>query len=146
MNASEPDSPWAGRVCSFTAASPPVGGDSIVFPGATWQTKTPAELGLDSVKLDQLASNIGGNGCIIRQGYVVKTWGDQSSKADWASAAKPVMSTMLFYAVEEGRLADVHELVGDHGWTMSAKDQPMEFYHLANMTSGYARGEVPGAA
>ena len=118
----------------------------IVFPDATWQIKTPAELGLDGTKLDQFANNVGGDGCIVRQGYVVKTWGSQSVKADWASAAKPVTSTMLFFAVEETLLSNVHELIEDHGWNLITKDEPMEFYHLANMTSGYARGEAPGAA
>jgi len=119
---------------------------SIVFPGTSWQTKTPSELGLDSSKLDQFATNIGGMGCIIRQGYVVKTWGDQTNKADWASSAKPVTTTLLFYAIEEGLLDDVYELIKDHGWSLITKDQTMQFYHLANMTSGYARGEAPGAA
>jgi CubicO group peptidase (beta-lactamase class C family) len=119
---------------------------SITFPGASWQTKTPAELGLDGTKLNQFATNVGGVGCIIRQGYLVKTWGAADSKDHWASAGKPVTSTMLFYAVEEGLLTDVHELIEDHGWDLITKDEPMEFYHLANMTGGYARGEAPGAA
>ena len=123
-----------------------VGEFKIVFPGAAWQSKTPTELGLDGAKLDQFANNVGGVGCIVRQGYVVKTWGSQSAKADWASAAKPVISTMLFFAIEEALLTDVHELIEDHGWDLNTKDEPMEFYHLANMTSGYARGEAPGAA
>jgi CubicO group peptidase (beta-lactamase class C family) len=118
---------------------------NIVFPGTTWTTKTPGELGLDETKLNQFASNLGGVGCIIRQGYMVKSWG-ADDKGDWASAAKPVLSTMLFFAIEEGRLSGVHNLIRDWGWSLIAKDQPMEFFHLANMTSGYARGEIPGAA
>jgi len=125
----------------------PCSGDwSITFPVATWESKTAAELNLDDAKLNQFVSNVGGVGCIVRQGYMVKTWGTQSSKDYWASASKPVTSTMLFYAVEEGLLTDVHELIEDHGWALIPKDDPMEFYHLANMTSGYARGEVPGTA
>ncbi len=140
-----PDGQTRGNLWSFTPAI--TSSDyEIVFPGTSWQTKTSAELGLDGTKLDQFANNVGGVGCIIRQGYVVKTWGSQSVKADWASAAKPVVSTMLFFAVEEALLTDVHELIEDHGWDLIAKDEPMEFYHLANMTSGYARGEAPGAA
>jgi hypothetical protein len=53
----------------------------ITFPGTTWQTKAPAELGLNSANLDHFAQKIGGIGCIIRQGYMVKTWGDQTSKS-----------------------------------------------------------------
>ncbi len=116
------------------------------FPGAAWQSKTPAELGLDAAKLNQVAANIGGVGCIARQGYLVKTWGDQASKGDWASAAKPVISTLLFFAIQEGRLGGVNDLIENQGWDLIAKDAPMTFAHLANMTSGYARGEAPGAA
>jgi len=123
---------------------PPDG--SITFPGATWESKTPSELGLDSTKLDQFAANIGGQGIIVRQGYVVKTWGDTANKSDWASAAKPVISTMLFFAVDEALLSSVNELIEDHGWDLIAKDETMTFYHLANMTSGYHRGEAPGGA
>ncbi len=130
-----------GQVGAAGSESP---GD-LAYPGASWAFKTPAELGLDAAKLDQFTNNVGGVGCIVRQGYMVKTWGTQTSKADWASAAKPVISTMLFYAVEEGLLASVHARIADQGWALIAKDQPMEFYHLANMTSGYARGEAPGA-
>lgn len=118
----------------------------IVFPGAAWQFKEPAELGLDGARLDEFANRVGGVGCIVRQGYMVKTWGSQNSKGDWASAAKPVISTMLFFAVQEGLLTSVNERIEYWGWDLLPKDTTMEFYHLANMTSGYARGEAPGAA
>ena len=135
-----------GEPWNFTTGIPPETGDSITFPEASWEFKTPAELGLDGAKLDQFASNVGGQGIIVRQGYVVKTWGTQSYKSDWASAAKPVVSTMLFFSIQEGLLDNVNELIEDHGWDLITKDETMTFYHLANMTSGYARGEVPGAA
>ncbi|MBN2269157.1 MAG: serine hydrolase [Sedimentisphaerales bacterium] len=118
----------------------------IVFPGSTWQFMDPGELGLDSSKLDEFAGRVGGVGCVVRQGYMVKTWGSENSKGDWASAAKPVLSTMLLFAVKEGLLSTPHDRIGDWGWALSAKDEAMEFYHLANMTSGYARGEAPGTA
>ncbi|MBN1675118.1 MAG: hypothetical protein JXR37_29020 [Kiritimatiellae bacterium] len=121
------------------------------FPGATWQAKTPGEIGLDATKLDQFASNVGGVGCIVRHGYMVKTWGTQTSKADWASAMKPVMSTMLMFAVKEGKLASVDALVRPYvqsvlGQDLITKDRTMTFRHLANMVSGYALPEAPGAA
>lgn len=117
-----------------------------VFPGSSWQSKAPAEVGLDAAKLDQFAANAGGNGCIVRFGYMVKCWGDSSIQQDWGSAAKPVMSTLLFFAVQEQRLTSVNDLIADWGWNLSSKDQTMTFSHLANMISGYTRGEAPGAA
>lgn len=117
-----------------------------VFPGATWEFKTPAEVGMDSVKLDQIASTIGGSGCIVRHGYMVKTWGSQNTKGDWASASKPVISTLLFFAIEEDRISSVDGLVRDWGWSLSTKDQPMTFRHMANMVGNYTRAEAPGSA
>lgn len=116
------------------------------FPGVAWEFKTPAEVGMDSAKLDQIAGTIGGNGCIVRHGYMVKTWGSQSTKGDWASASKPVISTLLFFAIEEDRISSVDGLVANWGWSLSTKDQPMTFRHMANMVGNYTRAEAPGAA
>src|SRR5690606_20982337 len=71
------------------------------YPGAVWETRTPDEVGLRADVLDQLAARIGGVGAVVRNGYMVHTWGDQNAKADWASAAKPVLHTLLFFALQE---------------------------------------------
>ena len=41
-----------------------------VFPLASWQTKMPADVGLDAAKVNQVAAAIGGSGVIIRNGYL----------------------------------------------------------------------------
>ena len=133
----------AGAI-AVTAARADAG--EIVFPAAAWQFKEPEELGVDGARLDRFASNVRGAGCIVKDGYLVKTWGDQDSKRDWASAAKPVLSTLLLFAVHEGKLQSVDSPVAGAGWDLAAKDRTMTFRHLANMTSGYGRGEPPGAA
>ena len=117
-----------------------------VFPGKTWEQREPAQMGLDAAKLDKLAGQLGGRGCVVKDGYVVKTWGDQAQVADWLSSAKPVLSTMLFFAIEEGKVRNVDQPIADFGWELMEKDRSMTFRHLATMTSGYARPEVPGAA
>ncbi|MFO0950253.1 MAG: hypothetical protein U0835_03700 [Isosphaeraceae bacterium] len=76
----------------------------------------------------------------------MKSWGDQSLRRDWASSAKPVLSTLLFFAVHEGKLRGVDARVADAGWPLREKDAGMTFAHLANMISGYARPEPPGSA
>jgi hypothetical protein len=118
-----------------------------VYPGASWQTKTPAEAGMDSAKLNQLATHLGGNGLVIRHGYVVKSWNDPSHRVDWYSSMKPVLSTLLFFAIQEGMVSGVDAQI-DPWWNgrLISKDKPMTFRHLGAMTSGYARGEAPGAA
>jgi hypothetical protein len=117
-----------------------------VFPAETWASKLPAEVGLDTEKLDLFAQRVGGDGCIIRHGYLIKSWGEVTRHKDWASAAKPVLSTLLMLAVDEGKLPSVDSRVGLIDWQLSAKDAPMTFRHLANMVSGYALDEPPGAA
>jgi CubicO group peptidase (beta-lactamase class C family) len=77
---------------------------------------------------------------------LVKTWGDSTQHKDWASAAKPVLSTLLLAAVADGRVPSVDAEVQDCGWALSAKDREMTFRHLANMVSGYACTEPPGRA
>ncbi|MEJ2237809.1 MAG: serine hydrolase [Gemmatimonadales bacterium] len=119
---------------------------AVAFPGNQWEVRSPSQLGMDGSKLDQLAANIGGRGIVVKDGYVVKTWGSVSAKSDWASAAKPVISTLLFFAVEEGLVPSVYDLISNWGWDLSPKDQSMTFFHLANMISGYARPEPPGEA
>lgn len=117
-----------------------------VFPGASWETRDAAALGMDAAKLDQLAAALGGRGCVVRDGYVVKAWGPQEQRGDWLSSAKPVLSTLLFFAIQEGKVRSVDARIADYGWALSEKDRPMTFRHLAQMTSGYARPEGPGAA
>ncbi|MFO1008274.1 MAG: DUF5060 domain-containing protein [Planctomycetaceae bacterium] len=118
----------------------------IVFPEASWSQRAPGELGLDASKLDELAKNLGGRGCVIRYGHVVKSWGDQAEVGDWFSSAKPVLSTMLFFALQEGRVKSVDQPLVDFGWELSPKDRTMTFRHLGAMSSGYARPEPPGTA
>ena len=82
---------------------------------------------------------------------MVYTWGDQTAKEDWASAAKPVLHTLLFFAVQEKRIASLDERIGNWvlagtGGTLRPEDEPITFAQLMNMTSGYAVIDPPGAA
>ena len=121
-------------------------GTNLVFPGKSWEEREPAQLGLDAAKLEEFATNAVGDGCVIKDGYLVKSWGERTSHKWWASASKPVLSTLLLLAVQEHKLPGVDAPVKSVGWELSAKDSTMTFRHLANMVSGYACGEAPGAA
>jgi CubicO group peptidase (beta-lactamase class C family) len=118
----------------------------VVFPVESWAAKSPEELGLDEAKLDKLAEELGSRGCVIKDGYVVKSWGSQSEVGDWFSSAKPVLSTLLMFAIREGKVKSPDQPIADFGWDLKPKDRGMTFRHLANMTSGYARPEKPGEA
>ncbi|HEY4310669.1 MAG TPA: pectate lyase [Pirellulales bacterium] len=121
-------------------------GDEIAFPGATWEAKDPRELGLDPARLDAVAAALGSRGCAIKNGYVVKTWGAQDQRSDWFSSAKPVLSTLLMFALQEGKITSFDQPVADFDWELSPKDRAMTLRQLASMTSGYARPEEPGKA
>jgi len=133
-------------VMLWTAAAMPAQGQPPRFPGRQWEHKPPAELGLEADRLQAVSTALGGRGCIVKQGFVVQAWGDQAEKIDWLSSAKPVLSTLLLFAVHEGKLRSVDTPIAEFGWELAPKDRSMTFRHLANMTSGYARPEPPGEA
>ncbi len=123
---------------------------SDVYPGTSWESRTPEQAGLSRNKLDVLKELVGGRGCVVHCGYMVYSWGDQTKSSDVASAFKPVLSTLLLIAVQEGRLKNVDEPVAgveprlnelNHG-----KDANITWRHLASQTSGYGLIEAPGNA
>jgi CubicO group peptidase (beta-lactamase class C family) len=132
------------------------------FPGKSWERKTPAEVGLDEAKLQEFISSLKmlaenrragptkenpeSYGVVIKDGYLAASWGEPSRKFDWQSSSKPVLSTLLFYAIQEGKLKGIDDRIADWGRELSEKDRPMTFAHLANMISGYTLKEPPGAA
>jgi CubicO group peptidase (beta-lactamase class C family) len=102
-------------------------------------------MNLDPARLQQFQNLVGGSGMIIRDGYQVWAWGDLDMPRNWASASKPVLSTLLFLAVNDSRCF-LSSRMGEYLSGGSAKDRAITFQHLANMTSGYSRGEGAGAA
>lgn len=128
-------------------------GRAQVVPGPTWQFKSPSEAGLDAGKLDEFRDYVGGRGCVVRHGYMVYTWGDQSRRQDVASACKPVIAHFVFKAVEDGRLKNLDEPAADWepGLTdlnpeLGFKDRLITFRHLITQTSCYGVSEKPGTA
>lgn len=125
-------------------------GSGNIFPGTHWETQTPEKVGLSRHKLNALKYLVGGRGCVVRYGYLVFSWGDQSKSSDVASAFKPVLSTLLLMAVQEGRLQNVDARVADFEPRLKmlnqGKDGGITWRHLAAQTSGYGLAEAPGAA
>jgi len=89
---------------------------------------------------------LGGRGCIVRNGRTITAWGDQAERRDVLSSAKPVMTTLLFFAIQEKKLRGLDERIAKFGWDLAERDRTMTFAHLTSMTSGYGRPEAPGAA
>ncbi|MEZ6048186.1 MAG: serine hydrolase [Planctomycetaceae bacterium] len=138
--------------CSFSLVHSAEQSEDVqqIFPGKTWEKRTPAEVGLNADLIDQFAEKVGGDGVIIRDGYLIKSWGNPQRRRDWASSCKPVVATLLMFAIQEGRLKSPDDLVRPWvqrrwpGKDLVEKDRSMTFRHLADMTSGYNRGEAPG--
>src|SRR5882762_6365665 len=82
-----------------------------VVPGASWERRDSKEVGLSGEKLVELERLAGGRGCVVRHGYVVHAWGDQAKSSDVASAFKPLLTSLLFISIQEGKIASVDEPV-----------------------------------
>lgn len=125
------------------------------YPGSDWETCSPQAAGLKQDRLRALAELVQGRGCVVRGGRLAYTWGDPTTSADLASAAKPVLSTLLLLAIQEGRISSPDEpLVKwdarlaklNPGKDATGKDAAITWRHLASQTSGYGLSEAPGAA
>jgi hypothetical protein len=116
-------------------------GQPWVFPGAHWdQSKAPEDFGMVRAKLDAFKANMGGDsiGCVIKNGYLIYSWGNTAANFDWASASKPCLSTMLFAAINEGKVGSPDSLLLPYWPGLRPSDQTMTFRHLADMMRGYA--------
>jgi len=138
---------WLGFLLLACATSPERAAlAETIFPGAGWSQASPDGFKVDGAMLDALAEKLGGRGCVVKNGFVVKQWGDQSEIGDWFSSAKPVLSTLLFFAVEEGPVKSVDQPIADFGWDLKPRHRGITFRHLGAMSSGYARPEGAGEA
>lgn len=125
-------------------------GDESVYPAAQWKARSPADCGLSAEALGRFSAAVGGRGCVVRHGWMAYSWGDQAKSSDMASASKPLLSVLLWMAVQEGRLQSVEDRVVEFeprlGSLNGGKDAAITWRHLAMQTSGYGLVETPGAA
>jgi hypothetical protein len=154
MGASKPMGPafFAG-VAIVLAGTGRLAAQHAVFPGETWATKAPAEVGIDAARLDAFRDFVGGRGCVVRHGSMVYTWGDAGRRGDVASACKPWFSHFLFRALEDGRIGSLDERasrweprLNDLNADLGHKDRDVAWRHLATQTSCYGVAERPGDA
>jgi CubicO group peptidase (beta-lactamase class C family) len=124
-----------------------------VYPKKQWEVKRPHEVGLDADKLKALSDYTGGFGCVVRNGYMVYTWGDASRRIDVASAVKPLYTHFLLTAVEQGKLKSIEEPVAKFepklnllNKSLGFKDRRITWRHLCNQISCYGVQEQPGQA
>lgn len=117
---------------------------SGIFPGASWQEKTPGQAGVQASKLDAFKQMICGEhpeksaGCVIKDGCLIYSWGPFDHRHNWASASKPAISTLLFAAMAEGKVKTPDSPIAPWWPDLRPIDRTMTFRHLADMNSGYA--------
>jgi CubicO group peptidase (beta-lactamase class C family) len=78
-----------------------------VWPGSTWASRTPAQVGVDATKLNQAvnyAKGFGGSGIVVRNGYRIAYWGSQTTLYELKSATKSFGSILLGLAVKDLKL------------------------------------------
>ncbi|MEA3226866.1 MAG: hypothetical protein U9Q07_13025 [Planctomycetota bacterium] len=124
-----------------------------VWPGRTWGTRTPTEVGMDPDKLPVFASYVGGRGCVVRHGYMIYSWGSQSKRDYVYSAEKPWYAHFLWKALEDGKIPNLDQKVNaweprlnDINADLGHKDRNITWRHLANQTSCYGVRDNPGEA
>ena len=120
----------------------------MIIASSTWHQRDPVELGISTDQLEEFRSAIGpsSSGCVVMDGTIVFTWGQVYRNGDWGSATKPVISTLLMFALQEGLIDSIDEPLRAFMPGLSESDQAMTFRHLANMTSGYSLPDAPGKA
>src|SRR3989344_9406559 len=87
--------------------SHPVSAQTYIYPGTSWVTATPSEMGMDVTKLNQAknyALSYGGAGMITRGGKLVMSWGTLNQKYDIKSSTKSFGATALGLAIQDGKL------------------------------------------
>jgi CubicO group peptidase (beta-lactamase class C family) len=136
----------SGPLVAVVLTLGPVAGADPVYPGQTWEERKPAAVGLDAAALKRFSDRVGGRGCVVRNGYLVYSWGDPRQRGDVASAAKPVYAHFLFLAVERGLIPDLDEKVVKYEPRLADKDRAITWRHLATQTSCYGVAEKPGEA
>jgi hypothetical protein len=111
------------------------------WPTTVWPTATPAQVGMDAALVRQgvgFAAGYGGAGMVVRQGYVVSTWGDTNALVNVRSAAKSFGSILAGIAVGDGLVA----------WSDKAQDRLPSFGKPPPVERGHglAAAGHPGAA
>jgi len=124
-----------------------------VWPGRTWVTRAPTEVGMDPEKLAVFRDYVGGRGCVVRHGYMIYSWGSQSKRDYVYSAEKPWYTHFLWKALEDGKIPSLDQKVNvweprlnDINADLGHKDRNITWRHLANQTSCYGVRDNPGEA
>ncbi|MSR58419.1 MAG: class C beta-lactamase-related serine hydrolase [Planctomycetaceae bacterium] len=115
-----------------------------VFPGADWETATPASQEVDAAGLDKagtwLESHQSKSGLVVRHGRIIAEWyfgdADQKTKFPAYSTTKSFSSLATGLAIEEGKLALDHTVGAFLPDVRPEGKRTITVKQLLSMTSG----------
>ncbi len=112
------------------------------FPGATWTTATPAEVGMDAAKLAQALSTLNGNVAVVRFGKLAGIKGDITYSTPLYSVGKSITSSLFGVLMYQGSV-DYTTLVPGSNYPTSPFGTYRDFMR---MTSDYGLSpHTPGS-
>ncbi|MEI6537091.1 MAG: serine hydrolase [Verrucomicrobiaceae bacterium] len=124
-----------------------------MFPWKAWPRQSPEQAGFDAEKLEELSRQIGGYGCITRNGFMVFEWGHPRTPMDVGSAGKPIIAHFVLKAVEAGLIPSLDSPVAQFEPELAKlnaglgfKDKRITWRHLLYQTACYGQEEEPGTA
>lgn len=121
----------------------------MTFPGATWEEKTPGQLGIDPVRmhdaLDTLKKYCGDDGIkevlLVRNGYIIFKGDSVTNTHSVWSTSKTFTSTCLLLLEQEGKCS-INDYAAVYEPLLRGMYDSVKLHHFATMTSGYsARGK-----
>lgn len=104
-----------------------------VFPGASWQTATPEEVGMDPVKFATAMNSLPSPAVVIRHGKIVGQKGDIARTGFVQSASKSLTALIAGRLIQQGQLSYDTLVPGSDNPT-----KPLASYRqFMNMTSDF---------
>lgn len=116
------------------------------YPSTSWETRTPAELGMEYVDYD------GDYVFVSRFGYQLYAGGEHTTRRSWRSGNKVYHASASLQAVHDGHLTSLDAPAYTYSdlseWSnyQDPEDQAVTFRHFNNQMSGLADDYGPGEA
>ena len=129
---------------------------SIIDIAQPWATATPADSGIDEVRLNRAVSDaaamprfrsllVARHGKLVSQNYFAGS--DRTTRFDVRSVTKSVVGTLTGIAIAEGKLSGIDATVGSYlgtPYVLDAGDRNVTVRQMLTMTAGYQWNENSG--
>jgi len=121
---------------------------SMVFPGASWETRTPESQGVNPTNLNNALNYFDANSngvgtdemVIVRNGYIIWEGPDSDVKHTIHSGTKTFTTTVLGILIQEGVISSINDNAVDYYPSLDdtyTTYSGLTLKHLATFTSGY---------